>query len=50
MEEPFHLIGNFEKIVDNAANHISFPSICAYGEWKVPNVLETILNEIHSYI
>jgi hypothetical protein len=50
MEEPFHLIGNFEKIVNNAANHISFPLICAYGEWKVPSVLETTLHETHPYI
>jgi hypothetical protein len=50
MEEPFHLIGNFEKIVDNAVNHISFPLICAYEEWKIPNALETILHETHPYI
>lgn len=50
MDEPFHLIGDFERVVDNAVNEISFPLICAYGERKMPSTLETILLETHPYI
>lgn len=50
MEEPYHLIGEFERIVDKAVNQISFPLICAYEERKMPNALTTLLLETHPYI
>ncbi|SLL35719.1 Uncharacterised protein [Mycobacteroides abscessus subsp. abscessus] len=50
MEEPYHLIGDFERIVDTAVNQISFPLICAYGELKMPHILTALLLETHPYI
>lgn len=50
MEEPFHLIGELEKIIDQAVNQISFPLVCAYGQLKMPNFLSTLLLETHPYI
>lgn len=50
MEEPYHLIGDFERIVDIAVNQISFPLICAYGELKMPHFLTELLLETHPYI
>ncbi|HEO8422586.1 MEDS domain-containing protein [Niallia sp. FSL W8-0635] len=50
MEEPYHLIGEFERIVDTAVNQISFPLICAYGELKMPHILTALLLETHPYI
>jgi hypothetical protein len=50
MEEPYHLIGDFERIVDTAVNQISFPLICAYGELKMPHFLTELLLETHPYI
>lgn len=50
MEGPFHLIRDFEKIVDKAVNQIAFPLICAYEELKMPNTLTTLLLETHPYI
>lgn len=50
MEEPLHLIEDFEKIVDEAVNHLSFPLICAYKGNRMPEYLQTILMETHPYI
>jgi hypothetical protein len=50
MEEPLHLIEDFEKIVDEAVNQLSFPLICAYEGEKMPESLKTILMETHPYV
>jgi len=50
MEDPLHLIEDFEKIVDNAVNQLSFPLICAYKSERMPKYLRTILMETHPYI
>jgi hypothetical protein len=50
MEEPLHLIRDFENIVDQAVNSLSFPLICAYEREKMPDHLKTILMETHPYI
>lgn len=50
MKEPLHLIEDFEKIVDQAVNLLSFPLICAYEGNRMPDYLETILMETHPYV
>ncbi|MGG0330287.1 MEDS domain-containing protein [Priestia megaterium] len=50
MKDPLHLIEDFEKIVDEAVNQLSFPLICAYKGERMPEYLKTILLETHPYI
>ncbi|WP_308464579.1 MEDS domain-containing protein [Fictibacillus barbaricus] len=50
MEDPLHLIEDFERIVDQAVNHLSFPLICAYDGNRMPDYLITILMETHPYV
>lgn len=50
MEEPLHLIRDFEKIVDDAVNLLSFPLICAYKGNEMPGYLRRILMETHPYV
>ncbi|RBW67862.1 MEDS domain-containing protein [Bacillus taeanensis] len=50
MEEPLYLIENFEKIVDEAVNQLSFPLICAYEGEEMPDYLVKILMETHPYV
>ncbi|WP_260320178.1 MULTISPECIES: MEDS domain-containing protein [Peribacillus] len=50
IEEPLDIIEEFERIVDEAVNQLSFPLICAYSELKMPAHLEKILLETHPYI
>ncbi|URT70869.1 MEDS domain-containing protein [Cytobacillus firmus] len=50
MKDPLHLIEDFEKIVDEAVNTLSFPLICAYEGEKMPDFLRTILMETHPYV
>ena len=50
MEEPLHLIRDFENIVDEAVNLLSFPLICAYKGKKMPDYLRGILMETHPYV
>ena len=50
MTEPLHLIADFEKIVDQAVNLLSFPLICAYERKRMPDYLKKILMETHPYV
>ncbi|CAM3811443.1 hypothetical protein GCM10009865_02380 [Aeromicrobium ponti] len=50
MKDPLHLIEDFEKIVDEAVNLLSFPLICAYKGERMPDYLRRILMETHPYI
>lgn len=50
INEPLHLIEEFETIVDNAVNDLEFPLICAYELKKMPERLQTILLETHPYV
>ncbi|MCA1322348.1 MEDS domain-containing protein [Bacillus tianshenii] len=50
MEEPLHLIEDFERIVDKAVNVVSFPLICAYEGERMPDYLRNILLETHPYV
>lgn len=50
MEDPLHLIEDFERVVDNAVNQLSFPLICAYKSERMPEYLRNILMETHPYI
>lgn len=50
MKDPLHLIEDFEKIVDEAVNTLSFPLICAYEGERMPDYLTTILMETHPYV
>ena len=50
MEEPLYLIEDFEKIVDDAVNDLSFPLVCAYDGERMPDYLVTILMETHPYV
>ncbi|MBM4763175.1 MEDS domain-containing protein [Bacillus sp. B15-48] len=50
MQDPLHLIEDFEKIVDEAVHQLSFPLICAYEGKRMPEYLEKILMETHPYV
>ncbi|MCU6602602.1 MEDS domain-containing protein [Peribacillus frigoritolerans] len=50
LEEPLHIIEEFERTVDKAVNLLSFPLICAYKGEKMPEYLKTILLETHPYV
>lgn len=50
MEEPLHLIRDFEKIVDEAVNQLSFSLVCAYAGNRMPDYLKMILLETHPYV
>ncbi|WP_078082391.1 MEDS domain-containing protein [Priestia megaterium] len=50
MEDPLHLIEDFERIVDHAVNQLSFPLICAYKGERMPEYLQTILMKTHPYV
>lgn len=50
LEEPLHIIEEFERTVDKAVNLLSFPLICAYKGERMPEYLKTILLETHPYI
>ncbi|MGE7590931.1 MEDS domain-containing protein [Peribacillus sp. NPDC101480] len=50
LEEPLHIIEEFERTVDEAVNLLSFPLICAYKGDRMPDYLKTILLETHPYV
>ncbi|MGJ3195222.1 MEDS domain-containing protein [Peribacillus frigoritolerans] len=50
LEEPLHIIEEFERTVDKAVNLLSFPLICAYKGERMPDYLKTILLETHPYV
>jgi len=50
MQEPLYLIEDFEKIVDEEVNALSFPLICAYDGVKLPEYVKTFLMETHPYV
>jgi MEDS: MEthanogen/methylotroph, DcmR Sensory domain len=50
LEEPLHIIEEFERTVDEAVNQLSFPLICAYKGERMPDYLKTILLETHPYV
>ncbi|MBS8263057.1 hypothetical protein DYI25_01245 [Mesobacillus boroniphilus] len=50
MKDPLHIIEDFERIVDQAVNALSFPLICAYEGDKMPDNLTRILMETHPYV
>ncbi|WP_270181360.1 MEDS domain-containing protein [Alkalihalobacillus sp. CinArs1] len=50
MEEPLHIIEDFERIVDRAVHEYSFPLICAYEDERMPDYLIDILMETHPYV
>lgn len=50
MKEPLNIIEDFERIVDEAVNQLSFPLICAYEGLKMPDHLRRILMETHPYV
>ncbi len=50
LEEPLHIIEEFERTVDKAVNLLSFPLICAYKGERMPDNLKTILLETHPYV
>jgi hypothetical protein len=50
IKDPLHIIEDFERIVDEAVNSLSFPLICAYEGEKMPDHLIKILMETHPYV
>lgn len=50
VKEPLHIIEEFERIVDDSVNDLSFPLICAYEAEKMPERLQTMLYETHPYV
>lgn len=50
LEEPLHIIEEFERTVDKAVNLLSFPLVCAYKGERMPEYLKTILLETHPYV
>ncbi|TFE02288.1 MEDS domain-containing protein [Jeotgalibacillus salarius] len=50
VEEPHHLIHDFENIIDDAVKQIEFPLVCAYKQTNMPIHLKTMLNQLHPFI
>lgn len=50
VQEPLHLVEEFERMVDQAVNELDFPLICAYELEKMPERLQTILLETHPFV
>ena len=50
MEDPIHLVADFEKIIDVAVKEFQFPLICAYANKSMPDSIKTMLLETHPYI
>ncbi len=50
MEDPIHLVKDFEKIIDVAVKELQFPLICAYASKSMPENIKTMLLETHPYI
>lgn len=50
MEDPIHLVEDFEKIIDVAVKELQFPLICAYAKKAMPETVKTMLLETHPYL
>lgn len=50
MEDPIHLVKDFEKIIDVAVKEFEFPLICAYANKSMPESIKTMLLETHPYV
>ncbi|MGH2318660.1 MEDS domain-containing protein [Planococcus sp. SE5232] len=50
MEDPIHLVKDFEKIIDVAVDELEFPLICAYANKSMPKDIKQMLLEAHPYI
>jgi hypothetical protein len=50
MEDPIHLVEDFEKVIDVAVKELQFPLICAYAKKSMPETIKTMLLETHPYI
>lgn len=50
MEDPMHLVRDFEKIIDVAVKEMKFPLICAYANKSMPEDIKKMLLEAHPYI
>lgn len=50
MQDPIHLVEDFEKIIDVAVKELQFPLICAYAKKAMPESVKTMLLETHPYL
>ena len=50
MENPIHLVKDFEKIIDVAVKELQFPLIYAYASKSMPENIQTMLLERHPYV
>ncbi|MDQ0428473.1 hypothetical protein QOZ98_001299 [Planomicrobium stackebrandtii] len=50
MEDPIHLVEDFEKIIDVAVKELQFPLICAYASKTMPETIKKMLLETHPYV
>lgn len=50
IDEPVHIIRDFEKIIDVAVKDLEFPLICAYDNKLMPDAVKTMLLETHPYV
>lgn len=50
MEDPIHLVKDFEKIIDVAVKEYEFPLICAYANKSMPKDIKNMLLEVHPYV
>lgn len=50
LEDPYFLVRDFEKVIDNAVNELEFPLICAYENKLMPENIKTMLLETHPYV
>lgn len=50
LEDPIHLVKDFEKIIDVAVKELQFPLVCAYASKLMPETIKTMLLETHPYV
>lgn len=50
LDDPYHIVRDFEKVIDVAVNELEFPLICAYENKLMPENIKTMLLETHPYV
>ncbi|ANU12019.1 hypothetical protein A1A1_02877 [Planococcus antarcticus DSM 14505] len=50
LEDPIHLVKDFDKLIDVAVKKLEFPLICAYASKSMPETIKKMVLETHPYI
>lgn len=50
VDDPYHIVRDFEKVIDVAVNDLEFPLICAYENKLMPENIKSMLLETHPYV